>query len=163
MQEANQAIAEDVVEADPPEYRNYKEERKNRQVVFRPSDMGTLMYRRIPMCGHALIPGKEPRHRNCEACWFTFFKIHGELSQSCDEVFSKFGENGLKQLRPGKFTRNFLKFMATLAVWKKAMDQVEKDGEDSIAATPGSGIRATDGASDENEDTLDESGQVQGS
>lgn len=82
----------------------------------------------IPMCGHKLVHGEEPRHRNCESCWFSFFQVHGELSQAADEVFSKFGENGLRQLRGPKFAKNFLKFMSTLAAWKAATEaQKEKD------------------------------------
>ena len=81
----------------------------------------------VPRCGHKFVPGQEPRNRNCEVCWFTFFQVHGELVQSLDEVYAKHGKAGLLQLRGPKFVKNFLKFMATVAQWKKEIDATQKD------------------------------------
>lgn len=136
MQDANEATQH--IEPLSDEYRNYKEERKHRQIAFRPSTAGKLQYQRIPMCGHKLLIGEEPRHRNCESCWFTLFQLHKELVESCDEVFKTFGEAGLAKIRGPKFAKNFVKFMSTLATWKK-MATKETDGEVSTTTASGSG------------------------
>ena len=83
----------------------------------------TVKYQVNQTCGHPIVKDNEPRFRNCEACWFVFFQIHGEFTQACDEVFGKFGEDGLRQLRGPKLTKNFLKFMSTLALWKKTSEK----------------------------------------
>jgi hypothetical protein len=88
----------------------------------------TLQFNRIPRCQHKFVPGAEPRHRNCEMCWFTFFRAHGELTQSLDELFAKHGKAGLLQVRGTKFVKNFLKFMATLAEWKKQVEAAKGTG-----------------------------------
>lgn len=89
-------------------------------------DEFTVKHPLIPMCGHEFVKGVEPRHRNCEPCWFTFFNAHGELTQAADEVFSKFGIAGVRQLRGPKFAKNFTKFMSTLAAWKKATEDAKE-------------------------------------
>lgn len=129
-----------------PSALNWKQEKKLRKVPFFSGD--TLKYQRIPMCGHKFRFGTEPRNRNCESCWFTFFNSHKDLVEAVDEVFTKFGASGLSQLRDPKFTRNFTRFMSTVANWKKAADaaketqaEAEKtiDEQNSIATASGSG------------------------
>jgi hypothetical protein len=122
-----------------PSTLNWKQEKKLRQVPLFSGK--TLQYQRIPMCGHKFRPSMEPRHRNCESCWFTFFNVHGELTKAVDEVFTQFGESGLMQLRGPKFTRNFTKFMSTIASWKKAADAAKEQNEqqDSTSTASGSG------------------------
>jgi len=82
----------------------------------------TVRHNRLPSCGHKFDPNGEPRHRNCEMCWFAFFQVHGELTQGLDELFAQHGEKGLLQVRGKKFVKNFLRFMSTLAQWKKTAD-----------------------------------------
>ena len=55
------------------------------------------------------------------------FQLHGELVQSLDEVYNKHGKAGLLQLRGQKFVANFLRFMGTVAQWKKEIDATQKD------------------------------------
>lgn len=105
----------------------YKEAMRKECTIRRP----------VPQCGHRFTPGEEPRHRNCEACWFAFFQVHGELTQACDEVFTKFGEAGLRSLRGPKFAKNFTKFMSTLAAWQKIAQ--ENNGSGRTLETEGSG------------------------
>ena len=87
----------------------------------------TVRHGELPRCGHKLVLGTEPRHRNCEVCWFTFFQLHGELVQSLDEAYARHGKAGLLQLRGQKFVANFLRFMGTVAQWKKEIDATQKD------------------------------------
>jgi hypothetical protein len=114
----------------------YTGRRANRhEVQIRPVSAGTLKLQRVPMCGHKFTPGQEPRHRNCESCWFTFFQVHGELTQSLDEVFAKYGESGLRHLKPAKYVKNFLRFMSTIATWKEAAETAkEHDVEEQTEA-----------------------------
>jgi hypothetical protein len=58
-------------------------------------------------------------------CWFAFFQVHGELTQGLDELFAQHGEKGLLQVRGKKFVTNFLRFMSTLAQWKKTADTIK--------------------------------------
>jgi hypothetical protein len=82
----------------------------------------TVRRGRLPRCGHKFDPTSEPRHRNCEVCWFTFFNTNGSVVQTCDEIVSKFGLKGLIQIRGKEFAKNYIKFMATLAQWKQAVE-----------------------------------------
>ena len=85
----------------------------------------TVKHRPLP-CGHKLVAGQPPRHRNCEACWFTFFQVHGELTQAVDEAYNsqgtEVGRELIKQLRGVKFLKNFLKFMSTVATMKAQVE-----------------------------------------
>jgi hypothetical protein len=85
----------------------------------------TVRHRPLP-CGHKLVAGHAPRHRNCDACWFTFFQVHGDLTKAVDEAYNsqgtEVGRELIKQLRGTKFLRNFLKFMSTIALMKARME-----------------------------------------
>jgi hypothetical protein len=85
----------------------------------------TIRHRPLP-CGHKLAAGQPPRHRNCEACWFTFFQVHGELTKAVEEAYNsqgtEVGRELVKQLRGSKFLSNFLKFMSTVAALKSQME-----------------------------------------
>lgn len=121
MQETDESI---TPEEPYPEYvyPNYKMELRDRKVSFYPSsEAGTLRYQRIPMCGHKFVPQREPRHRNCHSCWFTFFQVHGEFTQSVEKVYAELGEDALKKIRGPKFVHKFLMFMSTIAAYQQAM------------------------------------------
>jgi hypothetical protein len=83
-----------------------------------PRHPGTVRHKRLE-CGHKLVFGSEPRHRNCERCWFAFFQAHGEMTRTATEVFKEHGLGGLTQITNKTFAVNFVKFMATLAHWQK--------------------------------------------
>ena len=103
----------------------------------------TVKHQRIPQCGHKFVPGHEPRHRNCEQCWFVFFQVHGELTQSVEEVFQKHGKPAIVALRGVKFLDNFLKFMATVAQYKAAVEAA-KESNGSIESTEVGSSKADD-------------------
>jgi hypothetical protein len=107
-------------------------------------DTFTVKHQKIPVCGHKFVPGTEPRHRNCEHCWFVFFQVHGELTQAVEEVFQKHGKQAVINLRGVKFLDNFLKFMATVAQYKLAADAAAKEKNGSTEATVGSSSQADD-------------------
>lgn len=90
----------------------------------------TVRNQHVPICGHSFVSGREPRHKNCESCWFSFFQVHGELTQAAEEVFAKFGESGLRQLRGPKFTKHFKRFMGVIAQWKAITDAAKAPSEE---------------------------------
>lgn len=98
----------------------------------------TVKHQRVPMCGHKFVQGKEPRHKNCETCWFSFFQVYGELTQSVEEVYAKKGPALIVQLKGKKFLVNFLKFMATVAVWKMTADAAKEKQDGSTSTVEGS-------------------------
>jgi hypothetical protein len=94
----------------------------------------TRVYQRVPMCGHKFVPGAQPRHRNCESCWFTFFNVHGELTQSIEELFAKHGKQPIVKLLGPKVLKNFLKFMSTVAAFKASQEARAKAIKDAYVA-----------------------------
>lgn len=78
----------------------------------------TQRYSRVEHCNHTFHPENEPR-TNCQYCWFAYFQIHGETTQTADECFQKDGKAMLVRVRGERFTKNFLRFMATLAYMKE--------------------------------------------
>lgn len=86
----------------------------------------TVKHKPLP-CGHKLVADQNgPRHRNCDACWFTYFQVFGEMTQAVDEAYNSkgtdVGREIIKQLRGVKFLRNFLRFMSTVAAMKVKME-----------------------------------------
>ena len=144
----DQAAVDKLAAMIPPDptTMNYREELRTRMVPFRDSSKGPIRFQRLPICKHKFVHGSEPRHRNCESCWFAFFQIHGEITQLADEIHSKHGLPGLRQLKGPKFAKNFTKFMATLAVWKKATEEAKQNAntEESAGGTSGSGGNAAE-------------------
>lgn len=73
-------------------------------------------------CGHKFRGQFEPSHRNCERCWFTYFQVNGELTQSVEEAFAAGGPTLINQLKTKTFTHNFRKFMSTIAFLKQQQE-----------------------------------------
>lgn len=93
----------------------------------------TVRHQNVEVCGHQFdFAAEQPRHANCETCWFTFFQVHGELTQTADEIFQKEGQQVLVAMKGKKFVKMFLKFMATVA------QMVKEKNEQSVAGV-GSG------------------------
>lgn len=110
-----------------------------RMVPFRPSPKKSapLKYQRIPMCGHKFVPQQEPRHKGCESCWFTFFQVHGELTQAVEEVYQKQGEGFLAKLKGRAYVTNFLKFMSTVAAFQASMTAAQAEQEKNAITSTG--------------------------
>lgn len=102
----------------------------------------TVRHQRVPMCGHKFVVGAQPRHRNCESCWFAFFNVHGELTQSVEELYAKHGGVPVSRLLGKALLHNFLKFMSTVAALKQAQEaQAARSQEikDSFIPPPAQG------------------------
>jgi hypothetical protein len=72
----------------------------------------------VEYCGHTFYQYDQPKN-NCPYCWFAFFQVNGEVTKTADEVFIREGRDMLIKIRGVKFTKNFLRFMATLAYMKE--------------------------------------------
>jgi hypothetical protein len=85
----------------------------------------TKNHPRVVACGHVLDLSRQPRHRNCEHCWFAFFNQHGEVVQQLDEMHTLGKDNEIIELQGIKFYHRWRQFMATVAQWKEANETVE--------------------------------------
>lgn len=77
--------------------------------------MVTIQCPVVSACGHKFDPSRQPRHRNCQSCWFTWLNEHGELVQTAEECYVNEGPEVLTQLQGKVFTHNLLKFLSTVA------------------------------------------------
>jgi hypothetical protein len=102
---------EDILKESEVQYRYY-DSHKN----------GPLKYERVQPCQHKFVPGGEPRHRNCQPCWFTFFQVYQGLTKTAEEVLRTEGEHALIQIRHAKFYKHYKRYVATMAKWKEMAD-----------------------------------------
>lgn len=96
----------------------------------------TIRHYTVPECGHKLDMINEPTFRNCEYCWFCFFSSHGELVQVTDEAFQEHGAGFVDRLRGVTYRKNFTRFMATLAAFKKEADAMKAAQEKTNEMVP---------------------------
>ena len=89
----------------------------------------TVKHPRVAGCGHRLNLHKQPRHRNCQTCWFAWLNNNGKVVQQLDEMHTKGEDAIIVALQGVKFFHRFLQFMSTIAQWKLAQEaQNELDG-----------------------------------
>lgn len=74
----------------------------------------TIKHPQLKECGHKLDMINEPRHRNCENCWWTFFNTHPQLVETADQFFKTQGKQAMIGLRGKQFVTMFVRFMATM-------------------------------------------------
>lgn len=103
----------------------------------------TVRHKRMDPCGHRLDAMNEPRN-NCEFCWFAFFQTHGELVQTADRAYQEQGTDFLDRMRGIKFRKMFLRFMSTMAMFKKEIEAAKgqngQAGENQSGGGLGQGI-----------------------
>lgn len=77
--------------------------------------------RHIPLtdCGHKMDVINEPRHRNCENCFFQWMNFHPQLVQTVDEAWREHGQAFVIKLRGRWFAKMFGRYMATVIAFKK--------------------------------------------
>ena len=131
--------------AEPDKPLTEKDFRQLRRVYF------TVRHDRVNQCGHRFDRMNEPR-TNCQYCWFAFFNTHGELAQTADRAFQEQGKAFLIQIRGAKFTKMFLRFMATLAQFQKEQEKNEPagkiEGSGSVGQNVGQEVRLEGNLSD---------------
>lgn len=79
----------------------------------------TIQHPRVVACQHRLDLSRQPRHRNCQSCWFAWLNEHGEIVQQLDEMHTSGNDAIIIQLQGSKFFKRWLQFMATVAQWKQ--------------------------------------------
>ena len=86
---------------------------------------------RLPValaCKHRLDLHEQPRHRNCEHCWFAWFNQHGEIVRQLDEMHADGQDVVIVQLQGKKFLHRWRMFMATIARWKEENEKGNENG-----------------------------------
>ena len=89
----------------------------------------TVQHSRVVGCGHRLDLKRQPRHNNCENCWWAWFQNNGEMVKTADEAFQSGHPEIIVMLQGNKFYKNFLKFMATVARLEAQMKPQEESNE----------------------------------
>jgi hypothetical protein len=82
----------------------------------------------------------EPRHRNCENCWWNFLLYHPQLVSSVDEAWREHGKEFIIRLRGKKFTDMFGRFQKTVQHLKEQEKaNVDQQGESDSNGQEGQG------------------------
>lgn len=79
----------------------------------------TVKHVLIEICGHKIDMINEPRHRNCEYCWWAWLSAHGELVETVDRALREQGETFLIKMRGKHFLTMFRRYMSTVARFQK--------------------------------------------
>jgi hypothetical protein len=111
-------------------------------------DFFTRRLKRVSECGHRFDEEREPR-TNCEWCWFAYLNMHGDMVKTAHQCFSDEGRDVLERIRGKKFTKFFIRFMATVAEF--VAHQKEIYGESGLIQETGSSGGATQQAVQNNE------------
>jgi hypothetical protein len=97
----------------------------------------TVRHPLLKDCGHRLDMINEPRHRNCENCWFQWFNSHPGLVEVADQMFRTQGKVAIEGMRGKRFVRMFVRYMATVIHFMKQEGRLPN--ESSNQATPAEG------------------------
>lgn len=92
----------------------------------------TVQHPKVVGCKHRLDLSRQPRHRNCQTCWFAWFNNHGEIVQQLDEMHTASGDAVIVQLQGKKFYHRWRQFMATVAQWKQ-VGEVKNEPVDNLS------------------------------
>jgi hypothetical protein len=114
--------------------------------------------RHIPLadCGHKMDVINEPRHRNCENCWWQWLNFHPQLVQTVNEAWQEHGKAFVIRLRGEHFAKMFGRYMASV---RHFMEEEKRNGNDRQAAGTEGGGKEVLGAVT----TTDQSGEDQSS
>jgi hypothetical protein len=94
----------------------------------------TVQHPRVKACMHRLDLSRQPRHRNCETCWFAFFQNHGEVVQQLDEMHNLGKTDEIIMLQGIKFYKMWRRFMATVAQWQQVVGMNENTNSNDSAS-----------------------------
>jgi hypothetical protein len=91
----------------------------------------TFTVRHVPLtCGHKMDLQNQPK-TGCETCWWEWLNNHSTLVQTAHEFYQQFGKERLVAMRGKVFTRQFLRFMSTVAHFlaEQKKQEAEKTGQ----------------------------------
>src|SRR5580658_184596 len=112
----------------------------------------TFTVRHIPLnCGHKMDLQNQPK-TNCETCWWEWLNNHSTLVQTAHEFYQQFGKERLVAMRGKVFTRQFLRFMSTVAHFLAEQKKQEaangnserSEGISSSGGSQGNSLEAVD-------------------
>ena len=84
----------------------------------------------VKSCGHKINITSDPRN-NCPDCWFAYFSNNKPMTEIADDCFRNAGRDILERSRGKKFTRMFLRFMATVVRFQKESEE-KKTNEENV-------------------------------
>jgi hypothetical protein len=98
--------------------------------------------RHIPLtdCGHKMDVINQPRHANCENCWWQWFNFHPKLVETVDEAWREHGKAFVVRLRGRKFADMFARFIVTVVAFKKEEERLTHDSDSNRLR--GTGVEA---------------------
>jgi hypothetical protein len=91
----------------------------------------TIQHPRVRTCNHRLDLNAQPRHRNCQYCWFAWFNGHGEVVQQLDEMHTSGTDALIISLQGVKFLHRWLQFMATVARFKAEQQEYNDTNQET--------------------------------
>jgi hypothetical protein len=66
-------------------------------------------------CGHKIDISKQPKHRNCQACWTGFFRNQPALAENIAKNFADQGPFPIMWTHGRKFLTKFMEYATLLA------------------------------------------------
>ena len=90
----------------------------------------TVRHDLVGQCGHKIDRMNEPSI-GCEWCWWTWFSGHGELIQTTDRALQEQGKYFVIKMRGKRYLKYFLRYMSTLARFKKEQDATNTESTES--------------------------------
>ena len=99
--------------------------------------------RHIPLtdCGHKMDVINEPRHRNCQNCFWQWMNFHPKLVETVDEAWREHGKAFVIRLRGKWFATMYARYMATVIEFKK-QEEEQKVEQTNNARQPGENTAA---------------------
>jgi len=94
----------------------------------------TVRHPKLVECGHRLDMINEPRHRNCENCWWTFFNTHPQLVETADQFFRTQGKEAMIGMRGTQFVKMFVRFMSTVHHFLEEEKKRESHNQETVAS-----------------------------
>ena len=119
--------------------------------LYRVSLVGDGKQRVLPKvrgCGHALDLKRQPRHRNCKACWTAFFRNQDEMAENIAKILVEQGAHRIAETFGTKFLTRFHEYCSLverMEAFRKAYSEEENVGielasistEDSVQSVGG--------------------------
>jgi len=104
----------------------------------------------VKACGHKFHPTNEPK-TNCDDCWFAYFQVNGQTTQTAEECLAKEGKQTLTKIKGEKFTKRLLWFLCIIAKLKElennGKSNADVEGCDRTAEIGCEGRQTTDRSS----------------
>jgi hypothetical protein len=107
----------------------------------------TVRHQRLEQCGHKFDEINQPRHANCENCWFQWFNTHPKLVEVTDQFLRTEGATALIGMRGEKYLKMFRRYMSTVIRLMKEegrLNGVNSDGRVGSTLVSGEEV-GTDG------------------